>query len=259
MTQKLITLESVDAGYNGHVVIQNVNLEIYQDDFIGVIGPNGGGKTTLLKVILGILKPFKGQIKYDHLHTSNKVKSLGYLPQMHRIDRKFPVTAMEVVLSGLMPKNGFMGKYKRADRQIALERMEKMGILHLKNRAIEQLSGGEMQRVFLCRAIVSSPKLLILDEPGTFVDNRFEGELYDLLRTLNQEMAIILVSHDIGTITTYVKTIACVNREFHYHRSNIVTEKQLAAYNCPIQLITHGDMPHTVLKKHDQTSMNNSG
>jgi zinc transport system ATP-binding protein len=151
----------------------------------------------------------------------------------------------------MMSKNGFLKKYSRRDKELASQMMDKMGIANLKDKTIGELSGGQMQRVFLCRAIISSPKLLILDEPNTFVDNKFEGELYEHLRELNKTMAIILVSHDIGTITTYVKTIACVNREFHYHRSNVITQKQLSAYNCPIQLITHGDMPHTVLKKHD--------
>lgn len=108
-----------------------------------------------------------------------------------------------------------------------------------------------MQKVLLARAIVSSPRLLILDEPNTFVDNQFEGELYEILRQLNEEMAVVMVSHDVGTISSYVKTIACVNRNLHYHRSNIISEEQLASYNCPIKLITHGEVPHTVLKKHN--------
>lgn len=252
MTKKILELNSVDAGYNGKIVIRDVNMEIYEDDFIGVIGPNGGGKTTLLKVILGILKPMAGKVRYSSLQEEGNMKRIGYLPQLNMIDRRFPISAMEVVLSGLMPKKGVLKKYSRKDKQLASQMMERMGISHLKHKAIGELSGGQMQRVYLCRAIISTPKLLILDEPNTFVDNKFEGELYEQLREFNKQMAIILVSHDIGTITPYVKTIACVNREFHYHRSNVISEKQLSAYNCPIQLITHGDLPHTVLKKHDK-------
>lgn len=251
MSEKILEVDSVKAGYNGKVVIRDVDLEIYEDDFIGVVGPNGGGKTTLLRVILGTLKPMKGKVKYYSVQEKGNIKRIGYLPQLNMIDRKFPISAMEVVLSGMMSKNGFLKKYSRRDKELASQMMDKMGIANLKDKTIGELSGGQMQRVFLCRAIISSPKLLILDEPNTFVDNKFEGELYEHLRELNKTMAIILVSHDIGTITTYVKTIACVNREFHYHRSNVITQKQLSAYNCPIQLITHGDMPHTVLKKHD--------
>ncbi|MBS3769162.1 MAG: ABC transporter ATP-binding protein [Bacteroidales bacterium] len=252
MAKKILELDSVAAGYNGKVVIRDVDMEVYDDDFIGVIGPNGGGKTTLLKVILGILKPLAGKVRYYSLQDKGNMKRMGYLPQLNMIDRKFPISAMEVVLSGLMPKNGLLKKYSRKDKQMASQMMDQMGISHLKHKAIGELSGGQMQRVYLCRAIISSPKLLILDEPNTFVDNKFEGELYEHLRELNKQMAIILVSHDIGTITPYVKTIACVNLEFHYHRSNVISEKQLAAYNCPIQLITHGDLPHTVLKKHNK-------
>jgi zinc transport system ATP-binding protein len=251
MSEKILEVDSVKAGYNGKIVIRDVDLEIYEDDFIGVVGPNGGGKTTLLRVILGTLKPMKGKVKYYSVQEKGNIKRIGYLPQLNMIDRKFPISAMEVVLSGMMSKNGFLKKYSRRDKELASQMMDKMGIANLKDKTIGELSGGQMQRVFLCRAIISSPKLLILDEPNTFVDNKFEGELYEHLRELNKTMAIILVSHDIGTITTYVKTIACVNREFHYHRSNVITQKQLSAYNCPIQLITHGDMPHTVLKKHD--------
>ena len=252
MAKKILELDSVAAGYNGKVVIRDVDMEVYDDDFIGVIGPNGGGKTTLLKVILGILKPLAGKVKYYSLQDKGNMKRIGYLPQLNMIDRKFPISAMEVVLSGLMPKKGLLKKYSRKDKQMASQMMDQMGISHLKHKAIGELSGGQMQRVYLCRAIISSPKLLILDEPNTFVDNKFEGELYEHLRELNKQMAIILVSHDIGTITPYVKTIACVNLEFHYHRSNVISEKQLAAYNFPIQLITHGDLPHTVLKKHNK-------
>lgn len=131
------------------------------------------------------------------------------------------------------------------------ELLSEMGVIDIRNKAIGELSGGQMQRVFLCRALISKPKVLILDEPDTFVDNRFEGELYEKLKQLNKEVAIILVSHDVGTISSYVKTIACVNRELHYHPDNRITQEQLNSYNCPIKLITHGEVPHTVLKHHD--------
>jgi len=127
-----------------------------------------------------------------------------------------------------------------------------MGIFDIRDTAIGELSGGQMQRVFLCRALISEPKILLLDEPDTFVDNRFEGELYEKLRMLNQEMAIILVSHDMGTIASYVKTIACVNGNLHYHSSNRITQEDLDDYNCPIQIISHGQVPHIILKNHQQ-------
>lgn len=252
MSEKILELQSVDAGYNGKTVIRDANLEVYGHDFIGMIGPNGGGKTTLLKVILGVLKPFKGKVIYHQIYDKNHVKRIGYLPQFSMIDRKFPISAQEVVMSGLMPHHGLTRKYTREDRKKALQMLGKMGVEHLKDKVIGELSGGQMQRVFLGRAVVGSPRLLILDEPNTFVDNQFEGELYEHLRELNKEMAIMLVTHDVGTIASYVKTIACVNQQVHYHKSNVITQQQLSAYNCPIQLITHGDVPHTVLKKHQE-------
>ena len=125
-----------------------------------------------------------------------------------------------------------------------------MGFTILKKKTAGELSGGQLQRVFLARAIISDPELLVLDEPNTYVDNQFEKELYDKLQSLNSRMAIILVSHDVGTISWYIKTIACVNGSLHYHPSNIITQKQLDSYNCPIQIIAHGEVPHTVLHKH---------
>ncbi len=247
--KSLVKLESVNAGYGEEPALIDVDFEIYKQDFIGIIGPNGGGKTTLLKVILGILKPYSGKVKYN---LSRKIKSIGYLPQFNQVDEQFPITVLDVVLSGLMLKNRIITRYTKSDKKKAESMLERMGILDLKNKTIGELSGGQMQRVFLSRAIVSKPEMLILDEPNTYVDNKFEGELYEILRELNDEMAILLVTHDLGTITSYVKTIACVNRELHYHRSNVITEKQLSAYNCPIQLITHGEVPHTVLKKHNK-------
>ncbi|MFP4041420.1 MAG: metal ABC transporter ATP-binding protein [Bacteroidales bacterium] len=251
MNEKIIELSSVDAGYNGQVVLKDVNLTVYETDFIGVIGPNGGGKTTFLKVLMGIIKPLKGKvIVYPQKH-NDYLQEIGYLPQLNKIDDQFPISVFDVVLSGIKPKRNFFGRYSQKDKEKAYTMLEKMGIQHLKNKSIGELSGGQMQRAFLCRAIISSPRLLILDEPNTYVDNQFEGELYELLRELNKDMAIILVSHDLGIITPYVKTIACINKEFHYHKSNKITEKQLSAYNCPIQLIAHGKVPHTVLREHD--------
>jgi zinc transport system ATP-binding protein len=135
-------------------------------------------------------------------------------------------------------------------KQKVTDLLHEMGIYGIRDKSIGQLSGGQMQRVFLCRALISNPKVLILDEPDTFVDNRFEGELYEKLRLLNLQMAIVLVSHDLGTISSYVKSIACVNGNLHYHASNKITQEQLEGYNCPIQIISHGEIPHTILKHH---------
>jgi zinc transport system ATP-binding protein len=246
MKQPLITLENVSAGYNAQPVLRNINLEVYPQDFIGVIGPNGGGKTTLIKVILQLINPMQGKVTLHSISRSD----IGYLPQINNIDQQFPITARDVILSGKASRKNLFFHHPAKDKAEAYALLKQMGAGHLIDQSIGELSGGQMQRVFLCRAIISNPQLLILDEPNTYVDNRFEGELYEMLREYNKRMSIIMVSHDIGMISSYVKTIACVNETLHYHRSGTISEKQLEEYNCPIQLVTHGDVPHTVLKKH---------
>lgn len=241
----LIKIQNLTVGYDKTPVLQNVSLDVYENDFLGVIGPNGGGKTTLIKSILGLLKPSAGKIEFRN-DIGMKKKPIGYLPQVKHIDRKFPITVSDVVKSGLMMQNSSVSVSNV--KQKVNDILSETGIFDIRNKAIGELSGGQMQRVFLCRAIVSNPKILILDEPDTFVDNRFEGELYEKLRILNSEMAIILVSHDMGTIVKYVKTIACVNGNLHYHPSNKITQKDLDEYNCPIQVIKYGEVPHIFLK-----------
>jgi len=246
---KLVELKSVSAGYGDEPALKDVNFSVYKQDFIGVIGPNGGGKTTLVKIILGLIKPFAGTVVSAN-DGGQANGFIGYLPQISQIDRRFPITVRDVVLSGLMSRQSHFNRYNRHDKELALGLLAQMGVAHLENKTVGELSGGQLQRVFVCRAIISAPRLLILDEPNTYVDNKFESDLYELLRKLNESMAIIIVSHDVGTISVYVKTIACVNTYLHYHESNIITEEQLVRYNCPIQIITHGDVPHTVLEKH---------
>jgi zinc transport system ATP-binding protein len=247
---KILELQNINAGYEGKMVLRNVNLEIFNNDFIGIIGPNGGGKTTLVKVMLGLIKPLEGKVN-NFVDNSDDLLSTGYLPQISEIDKKFPILVFDVILSGFLSTKKYIQKYNRAEKERVNEIMDEMGIYSLKKRTIGELSGGQLQRVFLARAIISRPQLLILDEPNTYVDNKFEGELYEKLSMLNESMAIVIVSHDIGIISTYIKTIACVNEEVHYHRSNVISQEQLDAYNCPIQLITHGDVPHTVLHTHE--------
>lgn len=248
---KILELIDISATYGEEIILKDVNLTINSNDFIGIIGPNGGGKTTLVKLMVGLLKPVKGQIIMHKANGRDIKNQIGYLPQISRFDKRFPISVIDVVLSGLASDKAVFKRYTRADKDKAVELLARMGISDLYSRPIGELSGGQMQRVFLCRAIITSPSLLILDEPNTFVDSKFEADLYDILLELNKTMAIIVVTHDIGTISYYVKTIACVNKYLNYHPSNIITEKQLAAYGCPIQIITHGDIPHTVLKKHD--------
>ena len=247
--EALVSLKNVTVKYDDSTALENVSIDIYHDDFLGIIGPNGGGKTTLVKAILETI-PHSGKVVYSPALTERGHRLIGYLPQMSEFDRSFPISVIEVVMSGLQAEKGLFSRYTAADRKRAMELLEMAGIAAIAERQISEISGGQMQRALLCRAVILEPKLLILDEPTNFVDNQFENELYTLLHRLNERMAIVMVSHDLGTITSVVKSIVCVNRTVHRHDSNIITAEQLENYHCPIQIISHGHIPHTVLEHH---------
>lgn len=249
MRAPLVVLKHVYAAYDGDDVLSDVDFSVYADDFLGVIGPNGGGKTTLVKVIMGTL-PYSGTIKYADDLIVGGICRIGYLPQQNNFDRSFPITVEEVVVSGLQAEKRFSKRYKARDFERARNLLKMTGMAGYEKRPVGEISGGQMQRTLLCRALISEPLLLILDEPATYVDNCFEGELYEILQYLNEKMAIMMVSHDVGTITSVVKSIVCVNRTVHRHESNLITAEQLENYNCPIQIVSHGTVPHTVLEKH---------
>jgi zinc transport system ATP-binding protein len=248
--KNLIDIQDITVTFDSKVVLSEANLSVNENDFIGVIGPNGGGKTTLLKAILGLIQPSSGQIIFSD-EMKNRGSDIGYLPQVNKFDNRFPISVFEVILSGLARQKSWSNGFIQKDKAKVGAIIDELGIGKIARKPIGELSGGQMQRTFLGRALISNPKLLILDEPDTYVDNQFEGELYKKLKELNTRMAILLVSHDMGTISTYVKSIACVNRELHFHPSNIISQEELASYNCPIQIITHGSVPHTVLETHN--------
>lgn len=247
--EPIISLKDVSVQYDETTALESVSLDIYPDDFLGVIGPNGGGKTTLVKAILGTI-PHTGEVRYSPTLSERGHRLIGYLPQQSEFDRSFPISVVEVVMSGLQADKGLLKRYSAADRTKAMQLLEMAGVADIADRQISEISGGQMQRALLCRAVILEPKLLILDEPTNFVDNQFENELYTLLHRLNERMAIVMVSHDLGTITSVVKSIVCVNRTVHRHDSNIITAEQLENYHCPIQVISHGQIPHTVLEHH---------
>ena len=247
--ENLVELRDVAVSYDGYRALEGVTLDIRPDDFIGVIGPNGGGKTTLVNAILGNV-PCTGSVVLSPELYSDGRRLIGYMPQVSTFDRAFPITVVEVVLSGLQSSHRFVRRYSREDMRRAGELLATAGVADVAHKPIGEISGGQMQRAMLCRAIISEPRLLILDEPTTYVDNRFEKELYALLQELSGRIAIVIVSHDLGTITSVVRSIVCVNRHVHRHDSNVITEEQLLNYDCPLQIISHGDVPHTVLHKH---------
>lgn len=250
--EKLIELRDVTAAYGHKIVLRDISLVVHPDDFLGIIGPNGGGKTTLLKVILGLLPPLSGTIRFYRDGKEVPSLKIGYLPQMSHIDKKFPISVRQVVSSGLSAEKPLFRAFTKAQEKRIDEVIGRMGLEHLDRRPIGELSGGQLQRVLLGRSIVSRPEVLILDEPNSYVDKRFESHFYPLLEEINQETAIILVSHDIGTVLSLVKNIACVNETLHYHPGADISEAWLdEKYACPIELVGHGDLPHRVLKKHN--------
>ena len=245
MNKTLVEIDNMFAGYNGTTVLKSVNLQIFERDFLGIIGPNGGGKTTLIKTILGLLKPMSGSII---LNNSLLKSCIGYMPQTHQIDRKFPVIVSEVIESGLISEKTLSRSARKAKVR---EMIRQMDIENVAGKAIGELSGGQLQRTLLARAVINDPELLILDEPNSYVDKRFELHFYELLKEINQRTAIVLVSHDIGTVISIVKNIACVNETLHYHSGADVDSDWLEEHwACPFDMITHGDLPHRVLKKH---------
>jgi len=245
MNDTLIHIQNVSAGYDGKIVLENISLSIYKNDFLGIIGPNGGGKTTLIKVILGLIKPYSGDIDYKN---KNLKQNIGYMPQMNTIDRKFPILVREVVESGLMANNGL----KKSEKKEKINRtLQEIGMDMLAEKPIGELSGGQWQRTLLGRAIISDPELLILDEPNSYIDKRFESHFYQLLKEINKDTAIVLISHDIGTLISLVRNVACVNETLHYHPGSDIDGEWLEEhFACPLEAVGHGEIPHRILKKH---------
>lgn len=212
MSTPLLTADQLTLGYDraAEPILSDLSFSIYPLDFIGVIGPNGGGKTTLMRSLLGLLKPLGGRIS-----TPSGPIEMGYVPQQSKVDSKFPITVRDTVESGLIRPGKL--RFTRADHHRADEVLEQVGMQHYAGTEIGALSGGQLQRVLLGRALVSHPDILILDEPNTYVDKGFENRLYQILPEVNHETAILIVSHDIGTLSRMVRRLFCVNRGLHIH------------------------------------------
>ena len=209
----IIEVDRVDFSYPGTPVLKEISFQVMPGEFIGMIGPNGGGKTTLLKLILGFLKPSQGTIKVfgEEGGSSLAINRLAYVPQAVRFDRDFPISVEEVVLSGLINHLPWYGRFHSTDRNAAREALEKVGLLQFASHSFGALSGGQAQRVLIARALVSNPQLLLLDEPTASVDSQAEADIYTLLNQLKGEMTILMVTHDLGAVIEQVERILCVH------------------------------------------------
>jgi zinc transport system ATP-binding protein len=256
MSRPIVEIREVTFAYNGEAVLQDVSLDIRQGDFIAMIGPNGGGKTTLLRLILGLLLPKSGMIRVNGESAQKASACIGYVPQDVHINRRFPISALDVVLMGKLDPRRRWAHKSAANRRDAMAALERLGMATHAEKRIGALSGGQRQRVFIARALVTRPQLLLLDEPTASIDTKGQAEFFKLLKELNQDVTILVVSHDLLVISRYVKSVACVNKRLHYHDQAEITGDMLETMYpctveevCPVELVAHG-LPHRVLKKH---------
>lgn len=238
-TSPVVVIENLAFDYNGVTVLEGVNLTVNEREFVSLVGPNGGGKTTLLKLILGLLRPTAGSVRVFGQAPAKARTRLGYMPQHLRFDPQFPVTVMDVVLMGRL-RAGLFGRYSAADKEAARQALAEVDLPELGERSLAELSGGERQRVLIARALASAPELLLLDEPTANVDALMEEKLYELLLRLNQRLTIVLVSHDIGFVSTLVKSVVCVNRTVAVHPTSEMTGHNIRdIYSGEVAMIRH--------------------
>ena len=232
---ELIKINDLFYKYNKTDVLENINLSIKNDDFLAIIGPNGGGKSTLLKLILGLLTPQNGKIE-------KKIKNslIGYVPQNTNLNIDFPITALEIVLMGhIVSKKRIFG-YSKEDIACAMESLKKVSMEKFANSKIGDLSGGQRQRVFIARALCSNPKIMLLDEPTASIDVKGQREIYELLKELNKFICIVVVSHDISVLLNYAKNVAHINKNLVYHSLENI-QKNLDTQNehlCEVELLS---------------------
>ncbi len=240
MSNVIVDIDDVSFNYGAVPVLEDVSLKIYEDEFIGIIGPNASGKSTLLKLILGLLVPDKGSVnifnqcgKYLHNH-------IGYVPQHVTFSRDFPVTVEEVVMMGHVTKISKMFSFNKNEISSARQAMQALEIENISKRQIGALSGGQLQRVLIARALVCKPEVLILDEPTSNVDVRVEEDIFSLLKNYSEHMTIIVVSHDIAFISGYVDRVACLNRTLVCHDTESISGKMIEElYDAPVKMIHH--------------------
>lgn len=250
MVSKVVEISNVSKKFDRLSVLHNINLDVNEKDLMAIIGPNGGGKSTLLKIIMGILTPDTGEVKVFGREPKKARNLIGYLPQHVSFDPDFPINVFDTVLSGRY--HGLFKGYTKSDRKAVEKALKDVEIYKLRDRQISEISGGQMQRVFIARSIVREPKLLLMDEPMASIDPEMQNSFYELLSRLKDKMTIILISHDVGAVSAHVDKIACLNRELFYHGPVEDSAKGLEeVYKCPLELISHG-IPHRVLRNHEK-------
>lgn len=248
--KEIVSLKSIWFSSNEVPILEDINFSIKQNAFLAIVGPNGGGKTTLLKVILGLIKPTEGDIRVFGRRPEEGRKLIGYLPQHTSLDFSFPINIFDTVLMGRYA--GLFKGYSKEDKEAATRALKTVEMLKLKDRQIGQLSSGQLQRVFIARALAREPSLLLLDEPMASIDPELQESFYKLLSKLRERMAIVLVSHDVGVVSTQVDEIVCLNRRLLYHGSVKEGLEHLAeVYEGPIDLIEHG-AKHKVLRRYEK-------
>lgn len=240
----IVEVRNLSFSYGRNPAVEDVSFDIFADDFLAIVGPNGGGKTTLLKLMLGVLRPASGRVTVFGTTPREARTRIGYVPQRTEFDGSFPVTVEEIVLTGRLGSAHIGRRYSEADREAARRAMEELDLVRLARREIGALSGGERQRTLVARALSSEPDMLVLDEPTSSVDSRIEKSFYDLLQTLHKRIPIVLVSHDLGFVSAYVTRVACINRrlvinpvsEFHAHDLDALYEGpvRMWSHNCQI-------------------------
>ena len=257
MGETAIKLEGVWVNFNGTVILEDVNLTIEAGRYVGILGPNGAGKSTLLKVILGLIRPQRGTVRVfgespEKLRHHGSV--MGYLPQRPLGNPRFPVTVLDVVLMGRYGRIGLFKRPRREDRDLARRRLEDLGISHLADRLIGDLSGGEQQRVFIARALGVEPRILVLDEPTVSLDACVQDDIFELVNTLREKLnlTVLIVSHDIGAVARHMDDVVCINRRIHVHQRPPIGRLGLeSTFGCAVEYLFHGEIPHRVVKTHD--------
>jgi len=245
MPEPVISVRNVSFAYNSTPILEDVCLEVPLRDFACMVGPNGGGKTTLLKLILGLLAPARGQIRVFGGTPEMARRRIGYTPQHAQVDNRFPVNVADVVLMGRIGKAEAVGPYRRAHREVAWQALREVGLYDQRHRAFGDLSGGQRQRTLIARALAVEPELLLLDEPTSNLDASAENELYELLKHLNERLTIIMVTHDLGFVSRFVKTVICVKRCVVVHPTSEVTGEVIREmYGGDVCMIRH-DRHHT--------------